>query len=117
VLDEPTELPGGTEVELVPVDDDVLPSGGDHLDDEERRRLHESIERGLEDVRAGRTVDAEQVIAKAPREGLGAVKCTTIWLRAALVARRQTVDGRDRGSWARSPWHTRVEERLSRSES
>lgn len=64
VLDEPTELPEGTEVELVAVDDEVLASGGDHLDDEERERLHASIERGREDVRAGRTVDAEQVIAK-----------------------------------------------------
>jgi hypothetical protein len=64
VLDEPTELPEGTEVELVPVEDEVLAGGGDHLDEEERRRLHESIERGLEDVREGRTVDAEQVVAK-----------------------------------------------------
>ncbi len=64
VLDEPTNLPDGTEVELVAVDDEGLANGGDDLDDEERRRLHESIERGVEDVRAGRTIDAEQVIAK-----------------------------------------------------
>ncbi len=63
VLDEPTDLPEGEDVELVPLDD-VLAAGGDYLDDEERRRLNESIDRGLEDVRAGRTVDAEQVIAK-----------------------------------------------------
>ena len=62
VLDEPTDLPEGEAVELVPLDE-VLASGGDYLDEEERQRLHESIERGLEDVRAGRTVDAEQVIA------------------------------------------------------
>jgi hypothetical protein len=62
VLDEPTDLPEGEDVELVPLDE-VLASGGDYLDDDERRRLHESIERGLEDVRAGRTIDAEQVIA------------------------------------------------------
>jgi predicted transcriptional regulator len=41
----------------------VLASGGDYLDEEERQRLHQSIERGLDDVRAGRTVEAEQVIA------------------------------------------------------
>lgn len=64
VLDEPTELPEGTEVELVPIDDEVLASGGDYLDDEERERLHASLERGLEDVRAGRTVDAREVIAE-----------------------------------------------------
>ena len=63
VLDEPTDLPEGEDVELVPLDE-VLASGGDCLDEEERRRLHESIDRGLADVRAGRTVDAEQVIAK-----------------------------------------------------
>jgi hypothetical protein len=61
VLDEPTDLPEGEVVELVPLDD-VLDNGGDYLDDEERARLHESIERGLEDVKAGRTVDARVVI-------------------------------------------------------
>jgi hypothetical protein len=63
VLDEPTELPEGADVELVPLDE-VLASGGDYLDAEERRRLEESIDRGLEDVRAGRTVDAGDVVAR-----------------------------------------------------
>jgi len=63
VLDEPTDLPEGEDVELVPLDE-VLASGGDYLDEEERRRLHESIDRGLADARAGRTVPAEEVIAK-----------------------------------------------------
>ncbi len=62
VLDEPTDLPEGEDVELVPLDD-VLACGADDLGDEERRRLHESIDRGLEDVRAGRIVDAEAVLA------------------------------------------------------
>ncbi len=61
VLDEPTDLPEGEEVELVPLDE-VLANGGDYLDDEERVRLHRSIERGLEDVKAGRTVEARRVI-------------------------------------------------------
>lgn len=61
LLDEPTELPEGEVIELVPLDD-VLANGGDYLDDEERERLHQSIERGLEDVKAGRTVDARQAI-------------------------------------------------------
>jgi hypothetical protein len=61
LLDEPTDLPEGEVIELVPLDD-VLDSGGDHLDDEERVALHQSIERGLEDVKAGRTVDARKVI-------------------------------------------------------
>ncbi len=63
MLDEPTELPEGEVVELVPLDE-VLASGGDYLDDEERERLHQSIDRGLADVRAGRTAEAAEVIAK-----------------------------------------------------
>jgi hypothetical protein len=35
----------------------VLAHGSDYLDDEERVRLHQSIERGMEDVKAGRIVD------------------------------------------------------------
>ena len=63
VLDEPTNLPEGEVVELVPLDE-VLASGGDYLDEEERERLHASIERGLDDVKAGRTVDAREVIKR-----------------------------------------------------
>jgi hypothetical protein len=63
VLDEPTDLPEGEVVELVPLDE-VLANGGDYLDDEERERLHASIHRGIEDVKAGRTVDAEQLIGR-----------------------------------------------------
>jgi hypothetical protein len=63
LLDEPTDLPEGEVVELVPLDE-VLANGGDYLDDDERQRLHESIERGLEDVKAGRTIEASTVIAK-----------------------------------------------------
>ena len=48
VLDEPTDLPEGQVVELVLIDE-VLAHGGDDLDDEERERLHQSIERGVED--------------------------------------------------------------------
>jgi hypothetical protein len=70
VLDEPTDLPEGEVVELVPLDD-VLAGGGDYLDDEERRRLEQSIERGLEDIRAGRTVDAETVIARLRARATG----------------------------------------------
>jgi hypothetical protein len=63
VLDEPTDLPEGEVVELVPLDE-VLANGGDYLDAEERERLHQSIERGLEDGRAGRTSPASKVIEK-----------------------------------------------------
>ncbi len=62
VLDEPTDLPEGEVIELMPVDE-VLAQGGDYLYDEERERLHASIERGIADVKAGRVVDASDVIA------------------------------------------------------
>jgi hypothetical protein len=61
VVNEPTELPEGEVVELVPLDE-VLANGGDYLDDEERARLHEAIDKGLADVKAGRTVEASKVI-------------------------------------------------------
>ena len=50
-------------VELVPLDE-VLANGGDYLDAEDCARLHASIDRGLEDFRAGRTTDARQVMAE-----------------------------------------------------
>lgn len=58
LVDEPSDLPEGTELVLV-VDD-----GGDELDEIERDALHESIHQGLEDVRAGRVEAAEKVIAR-----------------------------------------------------
>ncbi|MGO8997051.1 MAG: hypothetical protein ACLQVI_27360 [Polyangiaceae bacterium] len=63
VLDEPTDLPEGEVVELV-LADEALDDAVDYLDDDERVRLHRSIERGLEDGAAGRTVDARKVLAE-----------------------------------------------------
>lgn len=70
VLDEPTDLPDGEIVELVSLDE-VLAQGGDYLDAEERARLRESIERGIADVRAGRTVDGRSVIASLRARAAG----------------------------------------------
>jgi hypothetical protein len=56
-LDEPTELPEGSEVELVAL-------GDDDLDDEDRARLHSALEESEDDVRHGRMVPAEDVIAR-----------------------------------------------------
>jgi hypothetical protein len=61
VLDEATDHPEGKVIEPIPLDE-VLAVGGDYLDDEERERLHRSIERGIEDAKAGHTVEARQVI-------------------------------------------------------
>jgi hypothetical protein len=68
VLDEPTDLPDGEVVELVPLDE-VLAAGGDYLDADERQRLHEAIDRGLEDVKAGRTVSADLVLEELRARG------------------------------------------------
>ena len=58
VLDEPTDLPEGTELELVVAD------GGDDLDDKERAALHRELELAMDDVDAGRVVSEEEVRAK-----------------------------------------------------
>ena len=63
VLDEPTDLPEGEEVDLVPLDD-VLANGGDHLDDEERKRLHESLREGIRQMKAGETIDGDEAMAE-----------------------------------------------------
>jgi hypothetical protein len=61
VLDEPTDLPEGQIIELVPVDESFVEIGED-LDDEERARLLDAIERGIADAEAGRTVDAREFL-------------------------------------------------------
>jgi hypothetical protein len=55
VLDEPTNLPEGTEVELTVVEDD-------DFDPEERARLHEALDAGIAAARAGDHVDADEFI-------------------------------------------------------
>jgi len=60
-IDEPTDLPNGTELYLVSA---AQLEGGDDLDDAERAELHESIREGIEDMDAGRTVDAKTAIAE-----------------------------------------------------
>lgn len=62
VMDEPTSLPEGTELELTVAD------GGDDLDDEERARLHASLRRSVEQARAGQVFDARQVIDEMRRK-------------------------------------------------
>ncbi|OQX70290.1 MAG: hypothetical protein B6A08_00215 [Sorangiineae bacterium NIC37A_2] len=56
-LDEPTNLPDGTEVELVIRD-------GDLLSDEERLRLHSSLDRAFDDEDSGRFVDTQAFLAE-----------------------------------------------------
>lgn len=56
VLDEPTKLPEGTEVELLSVDDAIDP--------EERARLLQSIEDGFADIERGDHLDAFEFVAR-----------------------------------------------------
>ena len=56
VLDEPTDLPEGSEVELVTADDD--------FDPEERARLDTALERSMAQAKAGQLVDGDSVIKK-----------------------------------------------------
>ncbi len=56
VLDEPTSLPEGTEVELLPLDP------GDWLDDADRAALHAALAESQADVAAGRLIDAVDLL-------------------------------------------------------
>ena len=57
LLDEPVDLPEGTEVELVPADE------GEGLDDADRARLHEALRRSADQFRAGQGTSAKKVLA------------------------------------------------------
>jgi hypothetical protein len=56
VVDEPTELPEGTEIELLPLDP------GDWLDDSDRAALHQALRDSDADVAANRLSDAEEIL-------------------------------------------------------
>jgi hypothetical protein len=56
VVDQPTSLPDGTEVELVPLDP------GDWLDEADRAALHAALSESAIDVAAGRLVDAADLL-------------------------------------------------------
>jgi hypothetical protein len=55
-VDVPTDLPEGTEVELLPLDP------GDWLDDADRAALDVALRESEADVAAGRVVDAAEVL-------------------------------------------------------
>jgi hypothetical protein len=56
VVNEPTELPEGTEVRLLPLDP------GDWLDSSDRSALHRALAASQADIEAGRLIDAEEVL-------------------------------------------------------
>ena len=61
IVDEPTDLPEGTEVELIPLDP------GDWLDEDSRAALHRALLESEEDVKAGRLIDADASCASFGR--------------------------------------------------
>jgi len=56
VVEEPTQLPEGTEIELLPLDP------GDWLALDDRDRLHRALLASQDDIDGGRLVDAEEVL-------------------------------------------------------
>lgn len=56
LVDEPMNLPDGTEVELLALDP------GDWLDEADRAALHQALGQSEEDVKAGRLIDAATLI-------------------------------------------------------
>ena len=56
VVDEPTDLPDGTELELLPLDP------GDWLDEADRAALHKALRDSRADVAAGRLVGADEIL-------------------------------------------------------
>jgi hypothetical protein len=56
-LDEPTELPDGTLLDLVPG------IALDDLEDEDREKLHAALRRGIEQGRAGQARPIEEALA------------------------------------------------------
>lgn len=56
VVDEPTDLPEGTEVELLALDP------GDWLDEADRAALDSALDESDADVAAGRLVDADEIL-------------------------------------------------------
>jgi hypothetical protein len=57
IVDEPTDLPEGTELELVRVDEDDMSA-------DERAELDAVLLKAAQNIRAGRTVDADEVLAE-----------------------------------------------------
>jgi hypothetical protein len=56
VVDEPSDLPDGAEVEVVVIDDELTAG--------ERAELHASLDRALDDSEAGRSMDAGEYLTQ-----------------------------------------------------
>jgi len=69
-LDEPTDLPNGTELYLVPAEqlDDVVLLQDDGLENAEREELLKAIDESLAEADAGKVEDFSKLIAEMRRE-------------------------------------------------
>jgi hypothetical protein len=56
IVDEPTDLPDGTEIDLLPLDP------GDWLDEADRAALHQALRDSDADVAAGRLIDVSTIL-------------------------------------------------------
>jgi hypothetical protein len=65
IMDEPTELPEGTVLELTAVDP------GDDLDEKERAALHQALRRSWKQAKAGQTRPASELLKKLGRRRAG----------------------------------------------
>lgn len=63
IMDEPCDLPEGTELDLVVADD------GDELDEAERAELENAIEKSFEEVQAGKLIPADEVLKNLRASG------------------------------------------------
>jgi hypothetical protein len=63
ILDEPTDLPEGDVVELVPLDQ-VLANGVDLLGEDERAALHRELDASLEEADAGQAEPFSKVLTE-----------------------------------------------------
>ena len=61
LVDEPSELPDGTEVELLPLDP------GDWLDEADRAALHDALRQSDADVATGNLIDAAEILQELRR--------------------------------------------------
>ena len=61
VLDEPTDLPEGTVVEL------VEPDGGDDLSTDDRAALHRALESSMQQAKAGSVRPASEIVDEIRR--------------------------------------------------
>lgn len=62
IVDEPSDLPEGTEIELLPLDP------GDWLSEEDRSALHRALAASDADVKYGRVTDAKEILRELRSE-------------------------------------------------